>query len=82
MRGLIESGAVKTVHDVSDGGFLVALAEMALAGGRGFLYIPPAHPPVHAAAFGEDQARYLIGAGATQAEGIVRQPKRSACQPA
>jgi phosphoribosylformylglycinamidine synthase len=73
VRGLIESGAVKTVHDVSDGGLLVALAEMALAGGRGFLYIPPAHPPVHAAAFGEDQARYLIGAGATQAEGIVRQ---------
>ncbi len=73
VRGLIESGAVKTVHDISDGGLLVALAEMALAGGRGFLYIPPEHPPIHAAAFGEDQARYLIGAGATQADAIVRE---------
>ena len=35
VRQLIESGAVTSVHDVSDGGVLVAIAEMALAGGRG-----------------------------------------------
>ena len=35
VRGLIEQGRVDTVHDVSDGGLLVAVAEMALAGDIG-----------------------------------------------
>ena len=73
VRGLIESGAVKTVHDVSDGGLLVALAEMALAGGRGFQYVPHPQLPAHAAAFGEDQGLYLIAASAEAAEAIVKQ---------
>jgi phosphoribosylformylglycinamidine (FGAM) synthase-like enzyme len=34
VRGLIEAGRVDTVHDVSDGGLLVAIAEMALPRGR------------------------------------------------
>jgi phosphoribosylformylglycinamidine synthase len=71
VRGLIESGRTKTVHDVSDGGLLVALAEMALAGGQGFEYMP--HPDLlpHAAAFGEDQGRYLIAASAADADKIA-----------
>ncbi len=35
VRGLIQSGTVDTVHDLSDGGLAVALAEMAMAGGIG-----------------------------------------------
>src|SRR3712207_5870510 len=35
VRNMIRSGLVDTAHDVSDGGELVALAEMALAGGLG-----------------------------------------------
>src|SRR6202012_2858455 len=35
VRKLIEDGRIDTVHDVSDGGLLVALAEMALAGNIG-----------------------------------------------
>ena len=42
VRALILSGGVRACHDVSDGGILVALAEMALAGGR---RRPPVHPP-------------------------------------
>jgi phosphoribosylformylglycinamidine synthase subunit PurL len=72
VRGLIESGAVKTVHDVSDGGLLVALAEMALAGARGFRYEPNPALAAHAAAFGEDQGLYLIAASAKVAEDIVK----------
>jgi phosphoribosylformylglycinamidine (FGAM) synthase-like enzyme len=72
VRGLIESGAVKTVHDVSDGGLLVALAEMALAGARGFQYEPNPALAAHAAAFGEDQGLYLIGGSAKVAEDIVK----------
>ena len=35
VRGLIRAARVSAVHDISDGGLLVAVAEMALAGGRG-----------------------------------------------
>ena len=47
------------MHDVSDGGLLVALAEMAMASGIGAeLEAPPLTP--HAFWFGEDQARYVL----------------------
>ncbi|HEY6917236.1 MAG TPA: phosphoribosylformylglycinamidine synthase subunit PurL [Allosphingosinicella sp.] len=57
VRALIEGGKVTAVHDVSDGGILIAVAEMALASGIGATLeeIPNA-----AIAFGEDQGRYII----------------------
>ena len=61
VRSLIVAGIVDTVHDLSDGGLAVALAEMALAGGIGAaLPDVPETMPVHAWLFGEDQGRYLI----------------------
>ena len=61
MRGLIRDGAVTACHDVSDGGVLVALAEMALASGIGAAVERPVEaPPAHAFWFGEDQGRYLV----------------------
>ncbi len=59
-RDLIAGAKVTAVHDISDGGALVAIAEMALAGGIGAeLKLPNA---VNAAAvlFGEDQGRMLV----------------------
>jgi phosphoribosylformylglycinamidine synthase subunit PurL len=56
VRSLIERGLAKAVHDVSDGGLLVALVEMALAGNTGF--VVPSIDPVEA--FGEDQGRYIV----------------------
>ncbi len=74
VRGLIEAGAAKTVHDVSDGGVLVALAEMALGGGgRGFTFVQNPDLPAHASAFGEDQGCYLVAGSAKAAEAIVKQ---------
>jgi phosphoribosylformylglycinamidine synthase len=60
VRGLIRSGLVDTVHDCSDGGLAVALAEMAMAGGIGPC-CPTARStsPCHAYLFGEDGGRYL-----------------------
>jgi phosphoribosylformylglycinamidine synthase len=60
VRELIAAGLVSAVHDVSDGGLAVALAEMALAGGVGAEV--EAHPDYSRAAwwFGEDQGRYLV----------------------
>jgi phosphoribosylformylglycinamidine synthase len=61
VRGLIREGRVSACHDVSDGGLLVAAAEMALASGLGLdLAAAPAGPPAFAWWFGEDQARYLV----------------------
>ncbi|MBC6439935.1 MAG: phosphoribosylformylglycinamidine synthase subunit PurL [Rhodospirillales bacterium] len=61
VRGLISGGDVTTCHDVSDGGLLVALTEMALASGIGLdANSPDGAPAAHAFWFGEDQARYLI----------------------
>ena len=62
VRGLIAEGQVTAVHDISDGGLLVALAEMAMAGGIGAKIEPPAAPALHAWCFGEDQGRYLVTA--------------------
>ncbi len=61
VRGEILAGRVAACHDLADGGLLVALAEMALAGGTGLtLAAPPTAIPAHAFWFGEDQARYLL----------------------
>jgi phosphoribosylformylglycinamidine synthase subunit PurL len=64
VRAEIHAGHAAACHDLSDGGLLVAIAEMAMAGGRGVaLDPPPADLPRHAYLFGEDQARYLIETG-------------------
>jgi phosphoribosylformylglycinamidine synthase len=68
VRVMIQGGIVAACHDVSDGGLLVALAEMAMAGMRGLTLDPlPTELPLHAYLFGEDQARYLIEAEDPQA---------------
>jgi phosphoribosylformylglycinamidine synthase len=61
VRARILDGTVRACHDVSDGGVLVAVAEMAMASGTGCrLMTHPRDVPGHAFWFGEDQARYLI----------------------
>jgi len=72
VRGLIETGRVDTVHDVSDGGLLVALAEMALAGNIG-LEVGIAGETTESIPFffGEDQARYILAVPAEQTQDIL-----------
>jgi phosphoribosylformylglycinamidine synthase len=63
VRGLIKAKTLNAVHDVGDGGLLVAVAEMALAGRRGVdLEGAPDGMAKHAVWFGEDQARYVVAA--------------------
>ena len=57
---LISEGDVRVVHDLSDGGLLVAIAEMACASDIGADIHIHFHGPLHAALFGEDQGRYLV----------------------
>ena len=67
---LIGDGLVTAVHDVSDGGLLIALAEMAMASRLGAVLEAPADVPVHAFWLGEDQARYVITA--TDADSVMQ----------
>ena len=70
VRGLIQEGLVTAVHDVSDGGLIVAIAEMAMASGIGAVLEARTELPAHAFWFGEDQARYVVTA--KHADEIVR----------
>ncbi|MFY7835851.1 MAG: phosphoribosylformylglycinamidine synthase subunit PurL [Novosphingobium sp.] len=70
VRDLIAQGKVSAVHDVSDGGLLVALAEMAMASGIGCQLEEIGD---QFTAFGEDQGRYIVTsavADTIQAAGI------------
>ena len=61
VRGLI-AGGIRTVHDCSDGGLAIAVAEMAMASSIGATLEAEAAGalPGHAFLFGEDQGRYLL----------------------
>ncbi len=68
VRHQIAGGGITACHDISDGGLLVAAAEMALAGRMGCdlaLSTPPSHWA--AWAFGEGQGRYLATSAAPDA---------------
>jgi phosphoribosylformylglycinamidine synthase subunit PurL len=72
VRGMIHAGTATSVHDISDGGLLVALAEMAIAGNIGAeLLAAPAAIVPHAWWFGEDQARYIVTVPEDQAGRVL-----------
>jgi phosphoribosylformylglycinamidine synthase len=64
VRGLIGGGAVAACHDISDGGLLVAVAEMAMASGIGATLDLAEEAGL---LFGEDQARYIIATATPEA---------------
>ena len=65
VRNLIQQGFVSACHDVSDGGILIAIAEMALASIKDAMFLGvkinnPTDIPDHAFFFGEEQSRYIL----------------------
>jgi phosphoribosylformylglycinamidine synthase II len=82
IRGLVVNRALTAVHDLSDGGLAVALAEMVLAGGIGATIALSTPLPIHAALFGEDQTRYIVTAAPEKAEAIRIEAKNAgvACE--
>jgi phosphoribosylformylglycinamidine synthase len=61
IRSLIDQRLVTAVHDCSDGGAAVAVAEMALAGNIGTtMTVVREIPNPGAILFGEDQGRYVV----------------------
>jgi len=76
VRGLIEARRVTAVHDCSDGGLAVALAEMAMSSGAGcMIQAVDFGLPAHAFWFGEDQARYVVTAAAADADAILAEAR-------
>ena len=59
IRQAIANELIEAAHDISDGGLLVALAEMVIAGQCGAKITCPDSGSLHGWAFGEDQARYI-----------------------
>jgi phosphoribosylformylglycinamidine synthase len=82
VRGLIASQTVTTVHDISDGGLAVALAEMAMAGAIGASIEISPSLPTPGFLFGEDQARYVVTAAPESAAAIRDAAERAgvACE--
>jgi phosphoribosylformylglycinamidine synthase len=77
VRALIAEGAATAVHDLSDGGLAVSLAEMAMASGIGaeVRQLNGSSPiPIF---FGEDQSRYLVTVPRDRAERVLEQLKES-----
>ncbi|HNB28157.1 MAG TPA: AIR synthase-related protein, partial [Alphaproteobacteria bacterium] len=76
VRAQIAAGSVTACHDCSDGGLLVAVAEMAMAGNLGASLSNPENSiPSHAFWFGEDQARYVLTVKAASADKVLSAAK-------
>ncbi len=69
LRGLIAKGLVRTAHDLSDGGFLIALAEACLTRGLGATVEVPLEG---ADLFSETQARAIVACPPASAERVLR----------
>jgi phosphoribosylformylglycinamidine synthase len=74
VASLIRAQRVNAVHDLSDGGLAVALAEMAMTGGIGATVA--AEGREHAFFFGEDQGRYVLTAPPADTAAIAEEAKR------
>jgi phosphoribosylformylglycinamidine (FGAM) synthase-like enzyme len=70
VRGLIRDRIATAVHDCSDGGLAVALAEMAMASGIGATVNQPGDVSPVETFFGEDQGRYVVTVRAEDLEGV------------
>ncbi len=74
---LIQSGAVRSAHDVSDGGLLCAVAEMLIAGSTpkapigASLDLSQVHSDLTAAAFGESPSRYVLEVAANDVGRVI-----------
>jgi len=73
IRSLIQAGLVTAVHDISDGGLLVAVTEMAMASSIGANLVAPEDINPYAYWFGEDQARYVITVASGDKAQVIRE---------
>ena len=77
VRENIQEGNILSAHDVSDGGLLVALAEMAIRSQKGANVANPSDVASHGYWFGEDQARYVVTFSKAEQEAIVASAQKA-----
>ncbi len=71
----IEQKKFESVHDIADGGLLVALAEMSIYGGIG-VSLEINKPSLIKYLFGEDQSRYLVEISKDNFEEVISEAKK------
>ena len=74
IREIIRKGLITACHDISDGGLLVAAAEMCIAGVRGLSLNIDQDP---GSLFGEDQGRYLITMTSQYLETVIAEAAKA-----
>ncbi|AWJ85288.1 phosphoribosylformylglycinamidine synthase II [Azospirillum sp. TSH58] len=74
VRGLIAEGLVVSSHDIQDGGLLVTVAEMAMAGGIG-ANLSGLDGADAGTLFGEDQGRYVLAVRPDKAAAVQEKAK-------
>jgi phosphoribosylformylglycinamidine synthase len=70
VAALVSDRVVSGIHDVSDGGLGVAMAEMAVHSGVGF-HVPAGRLPGHSALFGEGPSRVLMSVAPDRVATVV-----------
>jgi phosphoribosylformylglycinamidine synthase len=75
VRSLIRTGQLSACHDISDGGLLVALAEMIMPNGIGANVEVECENKI-SFAFGEDQSRYIVTCATEAADYILHEAKK------
>jgi phosphoribosylformylglycinamidine synthase len=68
---IVTSRLVSAVHDASDGGLAVTLAEMAIAGGCGFAVAPEEGLPNAAWCFAESTSRVVVAVAPDRLDGLL-----------
>ena len=77
VRALISDGLVTAVHDLSDGGLGVAVAEMAMSARIGAtIETPNGNDPI-ASLFAEDQGRYLVTASGASVDDLLTRASKA-----
>jgi phosphoribosylformylglycinamidine synthase len=71
IKGLINNGLVNAVHDCSDGGLFVTLAEMSFPRGLGFDIVTDSEIREDAFLFGESQGRAVVALSEDQEEEFI-----------
>jgi phosphoribosylformylglycinamidine synthase subunit PurL len=75
VRALVDAREVNGVHDVSDGGLAVALAEMAVAGGCGFDVSLASELVPALAWFSESASRVVVAVDPNRADDLVERAR-------
>jgi phosphoribosylformylglycinamidine synthase len=77
VRGLVADGLALGVHDAADGGLGLALAEMAVRSGAGFVARAPAGAHSHRWLFGESPGRFVLAVDPAALGEVQRRSRRA-----